>query len=110
MHFISLDDLPAKTLIPGFDAQFIHTHNLTIGYVNIKAGSVLPEHAHPHEQITHVLEGALQLTIEGETQVVKPGVVAVIPGHHTHSAVALTDCKALDVFYPVREDYREHSA
>jgi quercetin dioxygenase-like cupin family protein len=106
MPFITLGDLPVKTLIAGFEGRFIHTSNLTIAYVDIKAGSILPEHTHPQEQVTHVLEGALQMTVEGETQIVKPGVVAVIPGNHRHGAIALTDCKAVDVFYPVREDYK----
>lgn len=105
-YFISMSDLPSKEMVPGFDGQFIHTEKLTVSYWNIKNGSILPEHAHPQEQITHVLAGELELTINGETQVVKPGIVAVIPGNVRHSGRALTDCIALDVFQPVREDYK----
>jgi quercetin dioxygenase-like cupin family protein len=35
------------------------------------------------------------------------GDVVVIPGGVTHSARSLTPCRILDVFSPVREDYRQ---
>lgn len=106
MFFQKTADIPTQEIAPGFTARFIHTEQLTIGYVNIKAGSVLPEHSHVHEQVTHVLEGRLELTIDGVAGVVEPGTVAVIPSGIRHSGRALTDCLALDVFNPVRDDYK----
>jgi quercetin dioxygenase-like cupin family protein len=106
MPVINTAGLPTKEIVPGFEARFIHTPHVTIGYINITAGSILPEHGHPHEQVTHVLEGKLELTINGVVSVIEPGMVAVIPGNVRHSGRALTDCRALDVFHPVREDYK----
>lgn len=106
MALISINELASKELVPGFAARFIHTEHLTVGYVHISAGSILPQHSHPHEQVTHVLEGQLEITIAGETDIVEPGKVAVIPSGTIHSARALTHCYALDVFSPVREDYK----
>ena len=34
------------------------------------------------------------------------GEVAVIPSGAVHSGRALTQCRFLDVFHPVREDYK----
>ncbi len=106
MAFISLEDLQSKELLPGFDGKFIHTENMSLGYWSIKAGSILPQHAHVHEQVTHVLEGKLEMTIGDKTEVVEPGKVSVIPSGVKHSGRAITDCIALDVFQPVREDYK----
>lgn len=106
MAFISMKDLPSKELLPGFEGKFIHTENMSLGYWSIKAGSILPEHAHVHEQVTHVLEGKLEMTIGNITAVVEPGKVSVIPSGVKHSGRAITDCIALDVFQPVREDYK----
>ena len=103
---IQISDIPSKEILPGFTARFVHTETNTIGFVEITAGSKLPEHAHFHTQTTQVTEGELQLTINGETTIYKPGMIAVIPSNIPHSAKALTDCKVTDIFSPVREDYK----
>jgi quercetin dioxygenase-like cupin family protein len=74
--------------------------------VTIRAGSDLPEHAHPHEQIMIVLSGDLELVVGGEPQRLRDGDVHVIPGGVVHSAHAHAECEVIDVFHPVREDYR----
>lgn len=107
MPFISISTLKSIELLPGFDGKFIHTENMSLGYWSIKAGSVLIEHAHVHEQVTHILEGKFEMTINGETNIIEPGMIAVIPGGSNHSGRAISDCMALDVFQPVREDYKD---
>jgi quercetin dioxygenase-like cupin family protein len=79
---------------------------MTSVYWSIQAGCELPAHAHPHEQVAHLLEGEFELVINGESQILKPGMVAVIPSHAVHSGRAISACRILDVFHPVREDYR----
>ncbi len=106
MPFTHLDDIPARTIVPGFHGKFIHTDHLTTSFWTVEEGAVLPEHAHPHEQITSVLEGTFELTVGGETRIVTPGDVAVIPGGVTHAGRAITPCRMLDIFYPARDDYR----
>ncbi len=106
MPFIDLLSENIKTLFPGFEGRFVHAENLTIAYWDIKKGSVLPPHSHIHEQITHILSGKLELKIGQEIKVIEPGIVAVIPSNVVHSGIAITDCVALDVFTPVREDYK----
>ena len=91
----------------GFIGRMIHTDHMTIAYWEIKAGSPLPEHHHEHEQITHILEGSFEMTIGDEKQLVEAGMIAVIPSGVPHSGLAITDCVALDVFSPCREDYRK---
>jgi quercetin dioxygenase-like cupin family protein len=99
------EKIQARTIIPGFRAKFVHSANMTFALWDIDAGGKLPEHSHPHEQVVHQLEGELEVTVEGVTTVLRPGNVAVIPSHAVHSGLALTDCRAMDVFYPLREDY-----
>jgi len=106
MSFIDLDKINKKEIVPGFEGKFIHTDNMTVVYWNIKAGSQLPEHSHHNEQITTIIEGEFVLTSEGETRNVKPGDIAIFPSNVKHSGKALTDCYIMDVFYPVREDYK----
>ncbi len=104
MSFISLNTIPDNEIFPGFTAKIIHseTENLTLVYVTVKAGTHLPAHGHPQEQITNVLAGQLELTVGDQTQVLEPGLVGTIPPHVVHSGRALTDCYILDVFHPMR--------
>ena len=101
-----IDSIAVRELFPGIKAQFFHTSNNTIGFVNLAKGAVLPEHAHMHEQTTQIMEGELEITINGTTNIYTKGMVVTIPSNVVHSAVAKTNCKVTDVFYPVREDYK----
>jgi quercetin dioxygenase-like cupin family protein len=76
-----------------------------MGEFHIKAGSAIPEHSHPHEQIGYLLNGRLDLTIDGVRHEFSPGDTWCIPGGMGHSAFAVTDAVALEVFTPLREDY-----
>lgn len=73
---------------------------------DVVAGSIVPSHQHMHEQIVIVREGQFELTVNGETKMMDKNMTAVIPGNTTHSGIAITDCKLLDIFYPIREDYK----
>ena len=106
MPFIELENLFSKEIIPGYSARAVHTGTLTFMYWTVKAGAVMPQHTHMHEQVAHVLHGSFELTVAGETKVLEPGTIAVIPPQVPHGGRALTDCSLLDVFYPEREDYK----
>ena len=102
----SIKDLPPKELAPGLTGSYAHGTNMTLGLVEKKAGSNLPLHHHLHEQITYILEGQLDMTIGGQLCSLTAGMYYVIPSNVPHGAVAVTDCKVIDVFNPVREDYK----
>ncbi|MEI9946061.1 MAG: cupin domain-containing protein [Chitinophagaceae bacterium] len=103
---MQIKDTPAKELAPGLVAHYAHGERLTLGYIEVKAGSNLAEHKHEHEQITYILSGELDMIIDGTIYHLKTGMFHVIPSNTVHGAHALTDCKLIDVFNPVREDYR----
>jgi quercetin dioxygenase-like cupin family protein len=106
MYFNNLDEITEREIVPGYRAKFIHAEGMTLAYWKVEAGAALPEHSHPHEQIANVLEGEFELTVAGESRVLIPGQVAVIPGNVPHSGRAITACRLLDAFQPAREDYR----
>jgi quercetin dioxygenase-like cupin family protein len=102
----NLNEIPSKEVFPGFVGRFIHSDNMTFAYWEIKKGSSLPEHSHVHEQVVNMLEGEFEITLNGEANPLTAGMVLPIPSHAKHAGRAITDCKILDVFYPVREDYK----
>ena len=105
MPLINIAQIPTKPLIEGYEAHFVHTNSATFSHVRAKAGSLLPTHAHPHEQVSYVLEGEFELTVDGVAYKLVPGQLFVIPSNIPHSGIAITDAYILDVFTPVREDY-----
>ncbi|MBF0449765.1 MAG: cupin domain-containing protein [Candidatus Magnetomorum sp.] len=106
MKSIDLDQITPRTVIPGYNGKFVHTDKLTLSFWEIEAGNDLPEHSHPHEQTTIVIEGTFQLNLEGTVFTLAPNQLLTILPNCMHSGTALSDCKVMDVFCPVREDYR----
>lgn len=102
----ALKNLPVKQLVPGISGYYLHGSLSSLGLVEIKKGSDLPAHQHPHEQITYIIEGQLDMTIGGVLYNLSAGMGHVIPPNTPHSAIALTDCVVIDTFSPVREDYK----
>jgi quercetin dioxygenase-like cupin family protein len=101
-----LNEIQSKEIRPGFFGKMVHGEKSTLSFWEIKKGSVLEEHHHFHEQITHILEGSLQMKVGGKELLLTEGMVQVIPSHIPHGAIALTDCKVIDSFAPARDDYR----
>ncbi|MFN0275167.1 MAG: cupin domain-containing protein [Chitinophagales bacterium] len=106
MSFLNISEITAKEVAPGFFGKFIHSGTMSIAYWEAKQGAEIPLHHHVHEMIVNVIEGELELTVGDETKILTFGNVALIPGLVPHKAKAITDCKIIDVFHPVREDYK----
>ena len=106
-HYFKLSELQ-KLDVPNdmFDVRFIHTDNITVAFNELKAGAEVPAHHHIHETIDYVQEGELEMTIGNEIVQMSAGSVARILSNISHSAKALTDCRVVNVFYPVREDFK----
>jgi quercetin dioxygenase-like cupin family protein len=105
MKHVRLAELPWNTPFPGWKGRFMSSSQMTFVYWEVSAGTVLPEHSHPHEQVAHGIEGRFEIVIDGTTTVLEPGSIAVVPSGAVHSGRALTDCRIMDAFCPVREDY-----
>jgi quercetin dioxygenase-like cupin family protein len=106
MSFFTIDTLKSHNLLPGVQVRFLHTESMTVAYWIFEEGAAMPEHSHPHEQVSHVIEGIFKLTVSNTPGRMERGLAAVIKPHVPHFGTALTRCHIIDVFHPVREDYR----
>jgi len=106
-YFIDPKALKTKQIAPGAEVGVAFGDKIMFSFVNLKPGSLVALHSHPHEQGGICLEGAMEFTIGGETRIVRPGEGWMIPGGVQHAARALeSGAYVMDVFYPHREEYK----
>lgn len=101
-------DIPREEVTSEIGRRLVTGEHLMLAQVYLAKGSVVPKHAHHNEQLTWILEGALEFRLgeaQDEVVVVRAGEVLRIPGNLPHSAVALEDTLDIDVFSPPREDW-----
>ena len=104
MKKVNLQDINPLALAEGVTARIVNGENMTIMHARLEKGATVPEHSHLHEQVVNVIEGEIELTVEGEPHLLSPGEVLVLPSHIPHSARAVTECYVIDLFHPIRED------
>ena len=93
-------------IFPGVHIWTTHGAHVMISLVEMAPGAVVQPHSHPHEQLGIMLQGEATFTIGQEEFQVRPGQMWRIPGGVEHKVVAGPQgAKALDVFYPIRQEY-----
>ena len=106
-YFVSRPETSQHEIFPGVRIFTAAGEQMMLSLVEFEPHAVVQPHSHPHEQMGMLLDGELTFTIGGQTQTLGPGQMWRIPGGIVHSAVAGDKpVKALDVFHPVRDDYR----
>ena len=107
MSFVDVNSLEEKEIWPGIMGRFIHSEKMTIAFVTIESGVDLPEHSHEHEQILNVIEGEFEVIVDGEKTILNSGNSYVLHSNVPHAGRTLKKCKIIDVFQPVREDFKK---
>jgi quercetin dioxygenase-like cupin family protein len=99
-------DVPAEPVLPGVERRVIHGERQTMVRYLYAPGSVFPVHAHPQEQITLVIRGHIRFDLNGDSFVLGPGEVAIIPGGVPHRAEVVGDgeVETYNALSPRRED------
>lgn len=107
MAFFTVNALPGTEMLPGVVRRAVYLDHAMMTFFHFDPGSAVPEHTHLHEQITYVVEGAMEFTLGEEKRLMRAGDVVCIPPHVPHSATILDQPTfALDAWYPLREEYR----
>ena len=103
--FVDVESLRAIERLPGWHGRYFHSPSMTFAHYDFVRGSSIHEHFHPQEEVYEVIEGELEVTIDGTAQIVRPGLVAIVPPGARHSVKALTDGRAIIVDYPLRREF-----
>jgi quercetin dioxygenase-like cupin family protein len=105
MPFLDTGGLKVVERLPGWKGRFFHTATMTFAHYEFTAGSTIHEHFHPEEEVYEVIAGELEMFVDGVTQVVRPGIVAIVPSNAHHSVRALTDGRVIIVDHPARPEF-----
>jgi quercetin dioxygenase-like cupin family protein len=102
----SWNNVESEQLNPLLERRFVTGSQAMLSRLFLAKGCLVPTHSHHNEQISLVLQGSMEFDFgNGDTRIVRPGDVLVIPGGLPHSATALEDTINLDVFAPPRQDW-----
>jgi quercetin dioxygenase-like cupin family protein len=105
-YFVDKSECVHHRIFPGVDIYTTCCQQMMLSLVEMEPHAVVEEHSHPHEQMGLLLEGQAEFTIGELVRQVGPGDVWRIPGGVLHKVVAGDrPVRAVDVFFPIREDY-----
>ena len=106
--FVKRSDGNYKTLLAGIKQKTLaHGEKTLMSEFLLEKGSAVPTHKHPNEQIGYLIKGKMILKVEDKEYEVEEGDSWCIEGNVEHSAKALEDSVAVEVFSPPRKDYLE---
>jgi quercetin dioxygenase-like cupin family protein len=109
--FGSISSLELQRIWDGVHGRVVHGDRITLGVIELDPGSVIPEHSHENEQLGICLSGSLWFRVGDESRDLGPGESWVIPSNVPHEVrVGPDGAVVVDVFAPVREDWRATSA
>jgi quercetin dioxygenase-like cupin family protein len=107
-QFVSIEQIPSFRLTEGVSGKPLFGEGAMLNLVELEPGAVVQRHSHPHEQMGVILRGSMTLAVEGEDHVLSEMDAYTLPGGVEHEGIAGAEgALVLDVFRPVREDYRQ---
>jgi quercetin dioxygenase-like cupin family protein len=105
MPLVDTDKLKVIERLPGWHGRYFHSAHMTFAHYDFKRGSSIHEHFHDEEEVYEVIEGELEITIDGVPQIARPGLVAIVPANVRHAVKALTDGRVIIVDHPARPEF-----
>jgi len=102
MPFVDPTTLPIKEPLPGWKGRFFNSAEMMFGYYEVEAGAAIHEHAHPNEEVWHVIAGEVELTIAGVAHVATAGSAAIVPPNTPHAVRVSSPARVIVVDHPRR--------
>jgi quercetin dioxygenase-like cupin family protein len=97
---------PTIEICPGITRRtVVYGKNMYQMIATLAAGSVMPAHSHPQEQIVHILEGKMRLIVEGVPHELSTGDSFYLASDVPHGVETISATRVLDTFSPPRDEY-----
>ncbi len=102
------NDLPNEVVRKGVSRSGFRGEDVLLVMNKIEPGMDINPHSHPFEQVVYIVEGRVRFHVGDDEMEAGPGSLIRIPPDVVHYAEPIGDEPALnlDVFAPIRDDYR----
>lgn len=109
METIKRSPLTPEIFAPGRTRYLAYTEHLMMVVVDFDDGPTSnpdPPHSHPHEQVSYVVSGEINLFMDNKLTRLGPGDMFTVPPNIPHSVQLLTSrVRLIDSFTPLRKDF-----
>jgi quercetin dioxygenase-like cupin family protein len=105
MPIVDIDTLKIVERLPGWRGRYVHSSTMTFAHYAFDRGATIHEHFHPEEEVYEVIDGELEIVIDGVAHIARPGLVAIVPPNVRHFVRALTDGRVIVVDHPARPEF-----
>jgi quercetin dioxygenase-like cupin family protein len=108
MPLIDVQSQTTGEPLPGWHDRYFASQSMSFTYYDVDAGASIHAHSHDEEEVWHILEGTLEITIDGATAVASAGTAAVVPSNSVHSVKARTNARVIIANHPARARIVRH--
>jgi quercetin dioxygenase-like cupin family protein len=102
MDLVDTDKLPVVERLPGWHGRYFDSPSMTFAHYDFEEGATIHEHSHPEEEVYEVIEGELEIIVDGVLERVRPGLVSIVPPNTPHFVRAVTNGKLIVIDCPIR--------
>ena len=104
-----ITNLPeADITLEGVKAWIVQGNGQQLVFFEMEPSAKIPEHSHDYPQWGMVIEGKMQMAIDGKTRIYEKGDEYLVPARAKHSARYLSRVRVMDLFKE-NERYRAKS-
>jgi len=102
------DTLPKEVVRPGVERCGFSGDQVLMVMNWLEPGMQVNPHSHPFEQLAYIIQGTMKFVIGDEVFEAGPGTMIRIPPdvEHYGEPIGTETVLNLDVFSPIREDYK----
>jgi quercetin dioxygenase-like cupin family protein len=109
MPIVNTQHLDVGEPLPGWHDRYFRSQEMSFAYYDVDEGASIHEHWRPEEEVWYVIEGTLQVTLDGEPSVAAPGAAAIAPSNTEHPVKALSRARVIIANHPVRARIVRHA-
>ena len=100
-------DAKPVNMLPGLTRKTLaQSQTMMICEFKFDAQVTIPIHNHPHDQVGYLVEGHVEMTIDGKKFDLVKGDSYSAPSNVPHGVLTLEPSIIVDTFSPPREDYQ----